>query len=118
MEEKVQFNILQKHIDNGIPCDPDNCPIAIAFTPIVQATNPTWEVQVGPQNTYIVKRLGKDPHDYETLMSFKNSPLIQNWISTFDDFKSQPVEYHAAPPNPVTVKVDPHNETIKLIGEA
>ena len=118
MKDKIQFNLLQEHINNGRPCDPDNCPIAIAFTPLAQAINPTWWVQVGPSKTYIIKNFTNNPQEDRTVHSFKNSPLIQNWIQIFDDYKQLPQEINPQPPSPSAIEVDFENKTIKLIGEA
>ena len=112
MKDKIEFHISKEHINAGKPCDPNYCPIAIAFNPIVQAINPTWRVQVGPFRTFITKDLSTDEDDCETVYKFNNSVLVRNWIAMFDEsnitFK---------PPGPTQLTANFEDATIKLTGE-
>lgn len=86
MPQQFNLNLERIHIEKGLPCEPNFCPVALALRPIVQANNPTHDVQVGPKKTFIIKRGSTgDDADAETIVTLDNGESLNMWIGSFDD---------------------------------
>jgi len=80
----VKVEVTQKHIDNGIPCDPLFCPISLALNEQLKSTDKkSWIVSV---NFAVLLNKPKSMRDSESNCTQYSLPKIaKRFIKNFDN---------------------------------